>query len=76
MRSALATNAGRHKKLQTESDILKNQQTELATFEAKLKHSADQRIGLVLDDGMKVNYGKFGDLVAEIEAVTGGKDDE
>ena len=26
-----------------------------------------------LDDGVKVNYGKFGDLLAEVKAVTGEK---
>jgi hypothetical protein len=34
------------------------------------------RITLDLDDGVRVNYAKFGDLVAESKAVTGGKDDE
>jgi hypothetical protein len=33
---------------------------------------ADQRIRLDLDDGVKVNYGKSGDLLAEVKAVTGG----
>jgi hypothetical protein len=28
---------------------------------------------LDLDDGVKVNYGKFGDLLAEVKAVTGEK---
>ena len=28
---------------------------------------------LDLDDGVKVNYGKFGDLLAEVKAVTGGR---
>lgn len=28
-----------------------------------------------LDDGVKVNYGKFGDLLAEVKAVTGGMGD-
>ena len=28
------------------------------------------RISLDLDDGVKVNYGKFGDLLAEVKAVT------
>ena len=32
---------------------------------------ADQRISLDLDDGVKVNYGKLGDLLAEVKAVTG-----
>jgi len=29
------------------------------------------RISLDLDDGVKVNYGKFGDLLAEVDAITG-----
>ncbi len=33
---------------------------------------ADRRITLDLDDGVKVNYGKFGDLLAEDKAVTEG----
>ena len=64
------------RKLQKEQDDLKKQQAELLIFEEKLKHAADQRIRLDLDDGVKVNYGKFGDLLAEVKAVTGGKDDE
>lgn len=39
----------------------------------KLRHYADQRISLDLDDGVKVNYGKFGDLLAEVKAITGKK---
>jgi hypothetical protein len=34
------------------------------------------RISLDLDDGVKVNYAKFGDLLAESKSITGGKDDE
>ena len=29
------------------------------------------KIALDLDDGVKVNYGKFGDLLAEVKAVHG-----
>ena len=36
------------------------------------RSDADRRITLDLDDGVKVNYGKFGDLLAEVRAVTGG----
>lgn len=36
---------------------------------------ADQRITLDLDDGVKVNYGKFGNLLAEVKAIAGGKED-
>ncbi|RBA30429.1 MULTISPECIES: BREX-1 system adenine-specific DNA-methyltransferase PglX [Acinetobacter] len=52
---------------------LHKQQAELSSFEEKLRHYADQRITLDLDDGVKVNYGKFGDLLAEVKAVTGEK---
>ncbi|HDS1772218.1 BREX-1 system adenine-specific DNA-methyltransferase PglX [Pseudomonas putida] len=61
------------KRLGEELARLHNQQAELATFDEKLRHHADQRISLDLDDGVKVNYGKFGDLLAEVKAVTGDK---
>jgi hypothetical protein len=44
----------------------------LRQFDAKLHHLADQRITLDLDDGVKVNYAKFGDLLAEVKVVMGG----
>lgn len=43
------------------------------SFDEKLRHYAHQRISLDLDDGVKVNYGKFGDLLAEAKKVTGKK---
>jgi len=52
---------------------LQKQQTELAEFDEKLKHFADKRIKLDLDDGVKVNYGKFGDLLAEVKSIHGKK---
>jgi transcription antitermination factor NusG len=45
----------------------------LRAFDEQLKHHADMRIKLDLDDGVKVNYGKFGNLLAEVKAVTGDK---
>lgn len=71
-----ASSTSHGKKLQKEQDDLKKKQAELATFEEKLKNAADQKISLDLDDGVKVNYAKFGDLLAESKAITGGKDDE
>ncbi|WP_005031447.1 BREX-1 system adenine-specific DNA-methyltransferase PglX [Holophaga foetida] len=71
-----ATSAAHSKKLQKELDLLRKQQVELHTFDEKLRHQADRRINLDLDDGVKVNYGKFGDLLAEVKAITGGKDEE
>ena len=44
---------------------------ELREFDNKLKHYADRRISLDLDDGVKVNYGKFGDLLAKVKEITG-----
>jgi hypothetical protein len=73
---AQATSTSHRKKLQKEQDDLKKKQVELRHFEQKLKHFADQKIALNLDDGVKVNYGKFGDLLAEVKSITGGKDDE
>ncbi|SDI82155.1 N-6 DNA Methylase [Pseudomonas flavescens] len=61
------------KRLEKQLTTLHNQQAELATFDEKLRHCADQRISLDLDDGVKVNYGKFGDLLAEVKAITGDK---
>jgi type II restriction/modification system DNA methylase subunit YeeA len=46
---------------------------ELREFDNKLKHYADRRISLDLDDGVKVNYGKFGDLLANVKDITGKK---
>ncbi len=68
-----STNTTEKKRLERELDALHKQQAELSTFDEKLRHFADQRISLDLDDGVKVNYGKFGDLLAEVKAVTGDK---
>lgn len=62
-------------RLKKERDNLIKKQAELRQFDDKLKHYADMRITLDLDDGVKVNYGKFGDLLAEVKAVTGGAGD-
>jgi type II restriction/modification system DNA methylase subunit YeeA len=70
-----ASSTSHRKKLEKERDKLKKQQVELQQFDEKLRHYADLRISLDLDDGVKVNYGKFGDLLAEVKAVTGGSDE-
>jgi type II restriction/modification system DNA methylase subunit YeeA len=61
-------------RLKKDLTALEKKQTELRAFDDKLKHYADRRIKLDLDDGVKVNYGKFGDLLAEVKAITGGKE--
>jgi len=70
-----ATSTAHGKRLQKERDTLVKQQAELRKFDEKLRHYADLRISLDLDDGVRVNYGKFGDLLAEVKAVTGTKED-
>lgn len=69
-----ASSAAR-KKLQTELDKRKKQMVELIAFDEQLRSYADQAITLDLDDGVKVNYAKFGPLVAEAKKVCGTKDD-
>jgi hypothetical protein len=71
-----ATSTSHRKKLQKKQDDLKKQQSELLTFEEKLKYAADKKISLDLDDGVKVNFAKFGDLLAESRAICGIKDDD
>ncbi len=44
---------------------------EFRKFDNELCHAADMRISIDLDDGVKVNYGKFGSLLAEKKTVTG-----
>lgn len=61
------------KRIGKEIDSLTKQLTELRSFDDQLKHYADMKIQLDLDDGVKVNYGKFGTLLAEAKAITGDK---
>jgi len=63
-------------KLAKQLEALRKQHHELLAYDEKLRHYADQRIAIDLDDGVKVNYGKFGDLLAEVKVVTGGAGDE
>ncbi|MBP7179498.1 MAG: SAM-dependent methyltransferase, partial [Moraxellaceae bacterium] len=70
-----ATSTAERKKLEKDIDRLKKKLDELRLYDEKLRHYADRRIALDLDDGVKVNYGKFGDLLAEVKAITGGSDE-
>ena len=70
---AAASSTAHRKQLEKERAILVKQQPELREFDEKLRHYADQRIGLDLDNGVKINYGKFGDLLAEVKTITGTK---
>lgn len=61
------------KRLERELKSMDKKQSELREFDDKLKHFADMRISIDLDDGVKENYGKFGDLLAEVKKITGKK---
>ncbi|WP_157817815.1 BREX-1 system adenine-specific DNA-methyltransferase PglX [Candidatus Thiodictyon syntrophicum] len=71
---ASASTTAQAKRLQKERDKLTRQLDELRRYDEQLRHYADQRIALDLDDGVKANYAKFGDLLAEVKAVTGQKE--
>ena len=46
---------------------LQEQAEELRIYEEKIHHLADQMIDIDLDDGVKVNYAKFQDVLAKIK---------
>ena len=45
----------------------KEQELELQQYEEKIHHLADQMISIDLDDGVKVNYAKFQDVLEKIK---------
>ena len=71
-----ATSTAARNKIAKQIEALKKKHVELLAYDEKLRHYADRRISLDLDDGVKVNYGKFGDLLAEVKAITGGGSDD
>jgi len=68
---AVSTSAAN--KIQKEITALLKQKDELIKFDERLRHYADMKIKLDLDDGVKVNYGKFDDLLANVKAIVGKK---
>ncbi|MFJ2602097.1 BREX-1 system adenine-specific DNA-methyltransferase PglX [Pantoea agglomerans] len=65
------TSGGEATRLKRDRDNLSKKFNELRSFDDRLRHYADMRISIDLDDGVKVNYGKFGDLLADVKAITG-----
>ncbi|MFH4523854.1 MULTISPECIES: BREX-1 system adenine-specific DNA-methyltransferase PglX [Vibrio harveyi group] len=59
-----------------ELKTIEKKQAELVTFDEELKHLAEMKISLDLDDGVKVNYGKFGNLLADVKAIHGKAPDK
>lgn len=58
---------GRAVELQKRLKKLREQLQETSTYEEKVHHLADQMISIDLDDGVKVNYAKFADVLAKIK---------
>ena len=54
-------------KLNKQIKKLTDQLNETIAFEEKIHHLADQMIAIDLDDGVKVNYAKFDDVLAKIK---------
>lgn len=54
-------------KLTKQLDGISTQAEELRVYEEKIHHLADQMIRIDLDDGVKVNYAKFQDVLAKIK---------
>ena len=63
------TNAstGERVKLNKQLKTLNDQAVEIHEYEEKIHHLADQMISIDLDDGVKVNYAKFQDVLAKIK---------
>ena len=50
-----------------ERKLVSDQAAELAGYEEKIHRLADQMVSIDLDDGVKVNYAKFADVLAKIK---------
>jgi hypothetical protein len=74
--AAAASSTAARNKLAKEVEKLKKKHVELLAYDEQLRHFADMRITLDLDDGVKANYDKFGDLLEGVKVVTGGAGDE
>lgn len=54
-------------KLNKQIEKLRAQEVEIRSYEEKIHHLADQMIAIDLDDGVKVNYEKFKDVLTKIK---------
>lgn len=53
--------------LKKRQEKLNAQLTEITTYEEKVHHLADMMIDIDLDDGVKVNYAKFQEILEKIK---------
>ncbi|MBY7659750.1 BREX-1 system adenine-specific DNA-methyltransferase PglX [Vibrio atlanticus] len=70
-----ASSTAEKKRLQKEIKSIEKKQAELRAFDEELKHLAEMKISIDLDDGVKVNYGKFGNLLHDVKGIHGKKPD-
>ncbi|EPT9501332.1 BREX-1 system adenine-specific DNA-methyltransferase PglX [Vibrio parahaemolyticus] len=64
------------RRIDKELKSIEKKQSELRAFDEELKHLAEMKISIDLDDGVKVNYGKFGNLLADVKAIHGKNPEE
>jgi type II restriction/modification system DNA methylase subunit YeeA len=66
-----SASAQERNRLTKKKKLLSEKEVELRKYDETLRHLAEQQIKLDLDDGVKVNYGKFPGLLAETKKVCG-----
>lgn len=69
--SKAAASGAELRAIDKELKTIDKKQAELVKFDEELKHLAEMKITLDLDDGVKVNYGKFGNLLSDVKAIHG-----
>ena len=62
-----SSSTGERVKLSKQLQKLQDQANEIRSYEEKIHHLADMMIPIDLDDGVKVNYAKFEDVLARIK---------
>lgn len=65
--AARAASPSERVKINKQIAKIKDQSLEIGQFEEKIHHLADQMISIDLDDGVKVNYAKFQDVLEKIK---------
>jgi SAM-dependent methyltransferase len=59
------------RRIEKDLKSLEKKQAELRSYDDELKHYAEMCITLDLDNGVKANYGKFGNLLADVKTIHG-----
>ncbi|EPN9986676.1 TPA: BREX-1 system adenine-specific DNA-methyltransferase PglX [Vibrio cholerae] len=76
MESRTNASSTEQRRIDKELKSIEKKQSELRAFDEELKHLAEMKISIDLDDGVKVNYGKFGNLLADVKAIHGKNPEE